>query len=186
MMNGNLLPQRDLAGEEIILVARSLIRDSATIFLTENYPRICEEWASLFKATSLACIGSSTNMSAVAQLHVLGTIILSKDTPVLMLRLAYVGLVRVIETLKDEAAADRLAGKVARKRGRRDASVAIDTYLNFKGIASDRRLARIQLSRLTSIGRRLSLLAGPSPLLLCAYSEIADEIVYVPPLLLAA
>lgn len=51
-------------------------------------------------------------MSAVAQLHVLGTIILSKNTPVLMLRLAYTGFVRVTETLKDEAAADRLAGKV--------------------------------------------------------------------------
>jgi hypothetical protein len=182
-MNGNLLPQRDLTREEIILVARTLIRDSAAVFLTENYPRICEDWASLFKEMSLACFGSSTNMSAVAQLHVLGTIIVRKDTPVLMLRLAYAALVRVMETLKDEAAADRLAGKVTRKRGRGDASVAIDTYLNFKGIASDRKLARTQLSRLTSIGRRVSLLAGPSPLLLCAYSEIADEIVYVPPLL---
>ena len=154
------------------------------IFLTEYYPRICEDWASLFKETSLACIGSSTNMSAVAQLHVLGTIILSKNTPVLMLRLTYTGLIRVTETLKDEAAADRLAGKVPRKRGRRDTSVTIDNYLDFKGIASDRKLVRTQLSRLTSISRRISLLTGLLPLLLCTYSEVTDEIMYILPLLL--
>ena len=51
-MNGNLLPRRDLTPEEIILVAQSLIRDNATIFLREYYPRICEDWASLFKETS--------------------------------------------------------------------------------------------------------------------------------------
>jgi len=100
-------------------------------------------------------------MSIVAQLYVLGTIILSKNTPVLMLRLVYAGLVRVIETLKGKAAVDRLAGKAPRKRGRHDVSVAIDDYLDFKGIASDRKLTRTQLSRLTSIGRRVSLLGGP-------------------------
>ena len=40
-----------------------------------------------------------------------------------------------------------------------------------------------QLSRHFSIDRRLSLLAGPSNLLLYAYIDEADEIVYVPSLL---
>jgi hypothetical protein len=106
------LPQRDLTPEEIIPVAWGLIRDNVTIYLTEYYPRICEDWALLLKETSLVCIGRNANLSTVAQLHVLGTIILSKGTPVLMLRLVYAGLVRVVKTLKDKAAADRLAGKV--------------------------------------------------------------------------
>ena len=50
-------------------------------------------------------------MSTVVQLHVLGTIILSKNTPILMLRLAYTRLVQVIETLKGEVTTDRLVGK---------------------------------------------------------------------------
>ncbi len=50
-------------------------------------------------------------MSTVVQLHVLGTIILSKNTLVLMLRLVYAGLVQVIETLKGKATVDRLIGK---------------------------------------------------------------------------
>ncbi len=69
------------------------------------------------------------------------------------------------------------------RRGRNDASAAIDSYLNFKGIPLDMKFFRSQLSRHVSIARRVSLLAGPSPLLLYAYIDEADKIVYVPLLL---
>jgi hypothetical protein len=59
-----------------------------------------------------------------------------------MLRLVYVGLIRVIKTFKDKAAVDRLAGKMPRKRGCCNTSVVINNYLDFKGIASDRKLIR--------------------------------------------
>ncbi|KAN0117089.1 hypothetical protein V8E51_003066 [Hyaloscypha variabilis] len=46
-----------------------------------------------------------------------------------------------------------------------------------RGIASDKIFSRVQLSRCMDIGRRWYYLEGPSPLLLCAYSDMADEIV---------
>jgi hypothetical protein len=60
---------------------------------------------------------------------------MNRETPAQMLRLAYVQFVRVIEDLKVAAAGERLAGREPRKRGCRDASIAINYYLNFKGIA---------------------------------------------------
>ena len=88
-----------------------------------------------------------------------------------------------IKALEYAAKVDRLLGQVPRRRGHSDASAAIDCYLNFKGIPLDMKFFRSQLSRHVSITRRLSLLAGPSPLLLYAYTDEADEIVYVPSLL---
>jgi hypothetical protein len=89
-----------------------------------------------------------------------------------------------MEDLKNVAATERLAGREPRKRGRRDASIAIDYYLTFKGTPSDNIFSRVQMSRYMDIGRRWYLLEGPSPLLLCAYSDIADEIVYILPFIL--
>jgi hypothetical protein len=88
-----------------------------------------------------------------------------------------------MEDLKDTATAERLAGREPRKRGRRDGSIAIDYYLTFKGIAPDKTFSRVQMSRCMDIGRRCYSLEGPLPLLLCAYSDMADEIVYVLPFL---
>jgi hypothetical protein len=68
----------------------------------------------------------------------------------------------------------------ARKRGRSDTSAAIDSYLNFKCIPLGMKIFRSQLSRHISIARRWFLLAGTSSLLLYAYTDEADEIVYVP------
>jgi hypothetical protein len=92
-------------------------------------------------------------------------------------------LVPAIKALEYAAKVDRLSGQVPRKRGRSDASATINYYLNFKGISLDMKFFRSQLSRHVSITRRLSLLAGSSPLLLYAYTDKVDEIVYVPSLL---
>jgi hypothetical protein len=101
-----------------------------------------------------------------------------------VLRLAYFHLLPALKALEYAAKVDRLLGQVPRKRGHSNASATIDCYLNFKGIPLDMNFFgfffRSQLSQHFSIARRLSLLAGPSPLLLYAYIDEADEIVYVP------
>jgi hypothetical protein len=177
IINGSLL-QRDPTPEEITSIAQNLIRYNATTFLIDNYQSICKNWTLLLERTRLVGTGTSASTSVLtAQLDIVGSIIINRETPSFMLRLAYVKFVRVMEDLKDAAAAERLAGREPRKRGRRDASIAIDYYLTFKGIASDDIFSRVQVSRCMDIGRRWYLLEGPSPLLLCAYSDIADEIV---------
>ena len=178
IINGSLL-RRDPTSEEITSIAQNLIRYNATIFLTDNYQSICKNWISLLERTSLVGTGSARTSVLAAQLDIVGGIIINRETPSLMLRLAYVKFVRIMEDLKDAAAAERLAGREPRKRGRKDASIAIDYYLTFKGIASDKIFSRVQVSRCMDIGRRWYSLEGPSPLLLCAYSDMADEIVYV-------
>lgn len=183
-MNGSLLRQ-DPTPEEITSIAQSLIRPNATTFLTDNYQLICKDWASLLERTSPVGNSSSASTSVLAaRLDIVGSIIMNRETPALMLRLAYVQFVRVMEDLKVAAAGERLAGREPRKRGCRDASIAIDYYLKFKGIALDKTFSRTQLSRCMSIGQRWYSLEGPSPLLLCGYSDRADKIVYVLPLLL--
>jgi hypothetical protein len=179
-MNRNSLPQRDLTPEEITPITQRLIRNDATSFLKDNYQSICDDWTSLVKKTSLVV---SDAQNPMMQLEILGSIITSRDTPALMLRVAYVQLMPVVQTLKDAAAADRLAGRVPRKRGRRDTSVAIDNFLSFKAVRPDAKLFRRHLLRHTNTSRRLSLLTGPSLLLVCAFSDEVDIIVYVLPLL---
>jgi hypothetical protein len=70
------------------------------------------------------------------------SIIMNRETPPLILILAYVKFVRVMEGLEDAAATERLAGREPRERGRRDASIAIDYYLTFKDVASDNAFSR--------------------------------------------
>jgi catalase (peroxidase I) len=120
--------------------------------------------------------------SAVAKLNILENIILNGENPPLVLRLAYFHLVPAIKALEYAAKVDGLSGQVPRKRGRSDASATTDSYLNFKGIPLDMNFFRSQLSQHISIARRLSLLAGPSPLLLYAYIDKVNEIVCVPSL----
>jgi len=183
IMNRGLIPDRDLTRDEIIPIAQGLMRHDATTFLKGNYHSICDGWASSFEKASVMCNHGSASKSAVAKLDVLESIILNGENPPLVLRLAYFYLVPAIKALEYAAKVDRLSGQVPRKRGRSDASATIDSYLNFKGIPLDKKFFRSQLSRYVSIARRLSLLAGPSPLLLYAYTDEADEIVYVPSLL---
>jgi hypothetical protein len=176
-MNGSLW-RRNPTPEEITSIAQNLITYNATTFLIDNYQSICKNWTSLLERTPpVGTCSSATTSILVAQLDVVRSIIMNRETPSLMLRLAYVQFVRVMEDLKDAAAAERLAGREPRERGRRDASIAIDYYLTFKGVTSDKAFSRTQVSRCMDIGRRWYSLEGPSPLLLCAYSDVADEIV---------
>jgi hypothetical protein len=168
---------------EIIPTAQGLIRYNTTTFLKGNYHSICNGWVLSFEKASIIYNHGSTSKSAVAKLDVLESIILNGETPPLVLRLAYFHLVPAIKVLEYAAKVDRLSGQVPRKRSRSNASTAIDCYLNFKGIPLDMKFFRSQLLRYISIARRLSLLAGPSPLLLYAYTDKADEIIYMPSLL---
>jgi hypothetical protein len=79
------------------------------------------------------------------------SIIINKETPPLILRLTYIKFVRVIEDLKDTTATERLVGREPRERGCRDTSIAINYYLTFKGVASD-KASRTQVSRCIDIG----------------------------------
>jgi hypothetical protein len=179
-MNRGLIPDRDLTRDEIIPIAQGLIRHDATTFLKGNYYLICNGWALSFEKASVIYNHGSASKSAIAKLDVLESIILNRENPSLVLRLAYFHLVPVIKALEYAAKVDQLLGQVPRKRGRSDTSATINSYLNFKGIPLDMKFFRSQLLRHVSISRRLSLLAGPSPLLFYAYIDKADEIIYVP------
>ena len=135
---------------------------------------------SLLYRTTLVCNDNSTNKSIVMSFNVLDSIIMGKESAPLLLRFAYVQLIRAIDALKEAAATDRLTGRVRQKVGYSDTSVAIDVYINAKGKTLDMIQLRSQLSEHVHIGRRWSKLAGPSPLLLSVYSGIADTIMYIP------
>lgn len=82
---------------------------------------------------------------------------------------------------KTVAATDRIRGSTYRSIGRRDATVAINMYLQAKQDISEETLKRSTLLGYCRASRRGADLAGSSPLLVFVLSQMAETIVYVNP-----
>ncbi|KAH8742899.1 hypothetical protein F5883DRAFT_594913 [Diaporthe sp. PMI_573] len=94
----------------------------------------------------------------------------------LLSRLAYVQLVRVIRLLENRVALDRQAGRLHRRSGYRNASIALDIYLKAQETLSTSSSRRTLIER-KRLAKRWSELAGPWPLFLLDYSDEAEEII---------
>ncbi|KAL2419250.1 hypothetical protein ABEF95_001819 [Exophiala dermatitidis] len=99
----------------------------------------------------------------------------------LLLRFAYLQLAWSIDAYMDVAADDRVLRRVRRKVGHRDATVAIDLYLETKRKVSGQEVKRSRLLGYCRTGRRWAVLAGGAPLFVLIFPQMADTIMYVPP-----
>jgi hypothetical protein len=70
-------------------------------------------------------------------------------------------------------ALDRQNGIIHRESGYRNASIAVDIYLSAQVGYNDTMYQRRQVLERKRVGRRWKKLAGPSPLLLLIYSQMA-------------
>jgi hypothetical protein len=95
----------------------------------------------------------------------------------LLSRFAYIQLAWLIDAYKAAAATDRVQGKVRRRVGQRDVSVAIDLYLQAKRKVSGETLKRRQILGYYRTGRRWRVLAGRAPISVFIFPRIADTIV---------
>jgi hypothetical protein len=130
---------------------------------------------------------NSIEESVIAAFDTVQNLVNGKHIHRLLLRFAYIHLVRVIDMYRAAAAKDRVegqVGQVSRGVGQRDSTVAIDMYLAAKKKDSKGGLSRTKLLDYCRRGKRWSFLAGPSPISVFVFSPAADTIVYVlPPLL---
>ncbi|KAK4148941.1 hypothetical protein C8A00DRAFT_19307 [Chaetomidium leptoderma] len=92
-------------------------------------------------------------------------------------RLAYIRLAHVFESLKKIVASDRRNGQLpARRSGYRNASIAIDIYIDAQEQAGT---SREEVKKRNRVARRWRTLAGPSPIFVIIYSEAAEGLAYV-------
>lgn len=75
------------------------------------------------------CYHNGIEESVIAAFDTIQFLITGKDIYCLLLRFVFIHLVQVIDTYKAAAAKDRAEGRLIKKIGERNITVAIDMYL---------------------------------------------------------
>ena len=175
-----LSDKKDLMPSEISVVAQRLIKKDSVVYFLNNCRLIYESLMPSIVQQPLVCDSNSVEESVIAAFDTIQVLVNRKHIHRLLLRFAYIHLVRVIDIYKAVAAKDRVGGQVNREPGQRDITVAIDLYLAAKK-NSKGGLSRGKLLDCHRRGKRWSFLAGPSSISVLVFSRVADTIVYVLP-----
>jgi hypothetical protein len=148
--------KRNLTPAQIRLIANSLIKEDALLFLLENRLFIYQTWTS----TTLLTTNNNINNSIGSAFDTVHSLIQSKTRSRLALRFAFIHLNRLINTLEKQTEAGY-----------------IKTYLNSTN--NSLYLSGGQLIEYARKSKRWSILAGLLPLQLSVYSTLAETIMYV-------
>ncbi len=126
-------------------LAATLVRQDAMSFYAENshHARAC--WVSLLKQTTISTGTSCFDPAIVSSFRVLDQIITSKENLTLVSRLAYVQLMCLFNTLEELIDSSRRHGLVHRAAGYRNASIALDIYMEAQEGYTDPTSRRRQL-----------------------------------------
>ena len=171
------LSERDIS--RIQEISSKLARDGTVNFFTEIGRLTLINGAYLIRQTTIPINIKSSDPHILDAFRTIDNIILSpKDE--LLKRIAYMQLMSVFNSLKKIVSADRLNGLIHRATGYRDATIAIDIYANAQEKKESIPSLRRKLLERKRSARRWLQLAGSSPFLLIAYSDMAERIVYVP------
>lgn len=146
-----------------------LMNQDGIAFFWEHCYDIYWYWIRLLSNTSLPNDISSSDRRVMDVFRTIEAEIQSDRHRV---RLACVRLCQILPRLREVIRKDREGGTLTSRRGRGNASVAIDLHRESLS-TTDRHIRRRR-----RIARRWSLLAGNSPLFLVAYSDRAENIVY--------
>jgi hypothetical protein len=176
-----LSDKRNLTPDAIPVVADLLVSTDAISYFLSHCRSIYESWMPSFTSYSLD-YSSSIETRVVAALDRVQDLLHGNRVCRLLLRFAYLQLAWSINAYKAVAAADRVKRRGRRKVGHRDATVAINLYLETKRKKTGKEVTRNRLLGYCRTGRRLAVLAGRAPLLVFIFPQVADTIVYVPPL----
>ena len=144
----------------------------------KNCENAITDWISLLGKTTLPGDVASSDSRIIAAFKAVDRIICGQEGTYLLRRLAHVQLMRIFTTLESIIRSERETGRVPREPCYRDASVAVDIYMNAQEDRSHPEALRRELKERKRAGRSWSVLAGPSPLFTMIYSEAAEPIVY--------
>lgn len=123
--------KKNLTPAEIPVVADLLVSNDAISYFLDNRHLIYESWMP-FSAPRPAVYSNIVETSVMTALDTVLDLLKSNRVCRLLSRFAYIQLAWLIDAYKAAAATDRVQHKVRRRVGQRDASVAIDLYLQRK------------------------------------------------------
>lgn len=158
----------------IMSLAQTVVTSDTIEFFTMHYEAALIDWMNLLEKTTLPSDISTSDERVTTIFQTLDALISGTEGKHLS-RLAHVQLLRVFDSLEDLVAADRSSGSVRARRGLTNLSIAIDLYQD----AQTTRASRCRLHEKRRSIKRYAVLAGPSPIILFLYTDIADKIVYV-------
>jgi hypothetical protein len=169
--------KKDLIPAQVTAVAGLLISRDSVSYFRDNCRLIYEGWMSF--STEPLADNNNVEQSLIAALDIVQGLLKGSRIRRLLLRFACIHLARTMVDYKTVAATDRIRGSTYRSVGRRDATVAIDMYLQAKQDVSGETLKRSTLLGYCRAGRRWADLTGSSPLLVFVLPQMAETIVYV-------
>ena len=167
--------KKDLLPSDICLVVQKLVTTAATEYFFNNYVSNHEGGIPSFLNGPLVCNNAAEDL-LITSFDNVHNLFKAGKTQRLMLRIAYIQLVRVIDAHKATAATDRLKGHTERAVGHGDSTVGIDTYLLLKGSCPAQPPSRSTLHDYYRIGKRWALLCGEAPLSVLVFSGTAKTI----------
>jgi len=172
--------KKNLTHAEILVVTDLLISKDAIFYFLDNC-RLIYERLMRSSAQHPLVFNNSIEISVMTALNTVQDLLKSNRICRLLLRFACILLALIIDAYKAVAATNRVQSKVSRTVGQRDASVAIDMYIQAKQKASGEELKRSSLLGYCCAGRHWAALAGQSPIMVFVFSQMTETIVYVPP-----
>ena len=164
-------------------LSRSVVRHDAIAYFADNCATALDSWISLLRKTTLPQNITSSDVSIATAFRALDCIISGTKTMPFLSRFAHVQLVRVFESIENIITRDRQNGLIHPARGIRNASIAISKSVNAWENTLDKKWLRRKLHRCKRIGKRWRELSRPSPFFLLIYSDAAEKLVYVAPIL---
>ncbi|KAF4448268.1 hypothetical protein F53441_8302 [Fusarium austroafricanum] len=158
-----------------------VMRPDALSVFANNIEKIYEFWKMLHTMTNVPSDAQDTNAFIFKAFQFIDNAMANQEFPHQLCRLTHVALTNMITRFKRIVAADRRKGKIQSRSGYRNAAVVMDLYLDAQGSIADRVHAKRQLNRRIQTSRRWTELARGCPLLLVAYSDEAERLMFVPP-----
>lgn len=169
-------PERQLyAKNRMLEIVPDLVwHDVITIF-AHYFERAVNSWVSILTQTAIPDNIGSSDPRVINAFKFLDIARTGSDG--ILSRLAYIRLADVFESLKQIVAAERQNGQLlAQRSGYRNASVAVDIYIEAQEQAGT---SRDEVKQRNRVARRWRTLAGPSPIFIIIYSEAAEGLAYV-------
>ena len=164
-------------------LSRSFIRHDAITYFADNCTKALDNWISLLRKTTLPQNITSSDISITTAFRSLDYIISGTKTTSFLSRFTHVQLIRVFENIESIITRKRQNGLLHPARGIRDASIAISISLRSWESFPNKKWLRRKLHRCKRIGKRWRELSKPSPFFLLIYSDAAEKLVYVAPIL---
>ncbi|KAI0804238.1 hypothetical protein GGR55DRAFT_324178 [Xylaria sp. FL0064] len=159
-------------------LSRRLIGSDPIHFFAKNCKETISPWVAILRRTTPPADITSSDPRFVAAFRFLDTYLCSGGQGTSMLRrLAYFQHLRLSDSLEAIIKTERANG-VPRKSGYRDISIVMDIYERAQVSRIDTGALRRTLYERRRTSRGWTTLAGPSPLFLLVYSDVAETIIH--------